>query len=211
MIEYGSLLSYSPRGESDLEKYSRTIMRRLKNDHFISNPPILMSDFISDIIKRRITTIPFAHFLQTNPILVPIPKSSLTKPGTLWVPHRLANALVQNGFGRTVEERLERVKALPKSATSLPKDRPKAAQHYDSLGIQKMLSEPKEILLVDDVVTRGATILGAANRLKDAFPGAHFRAFAAMRAISDPENFKDIYDPCEGKIELVGKDTSRDP
>jgi len=210
-LEFGSLLTYSPHGNSEPEQLSRTWMQHLKNDRPISNPPILMSELISKIIKEKMETLPFDHFFKISPILVPIPKSSLTQPGTLWVPQRLANALVQNGFGKTVEQCLRRVKALPKSATSLAKDRPKAAQHCDSLEIQKMLSEPKEILLVDDVVTRGATLLGAANRLKDAFTRANIRAFAAMRTISNPEDFKDIHDPCEGKITLNDEETRREP
>jgi hypothetical protein len=83
------------------------------------------------------------------------------RPGTLWVPQRLANALIQNGFGKTIEECLKRVIPLPKSATSLAKDRPKAVEHFDSIEVQAVFSEPKEILLVDDVGTRGATFLGA--------------------------------------------------
>lgn len=96
-VEFCSLLSYSPRGITDAEKSSRTTMRALKNDEFVlnpPNPPILMSDFIANVIKRGLAKLPFAHYFETNPILVPTPNSSLTRPGTLWVPQRLANACV---------------------------------------------------------------------------------------------------------------------
>ena len=186
-------------------------MRRLKNDEPSSNPPALMSDQISKNIKERMTRLPFAHFFKTNPILVPIPNSSLMDSGTLWVPRRVANALIRHGLGKMVVECLQRVQPLLKSATSLAKDRPKAAQHYESLRIQKILSEPEEILLVDDIVTRGATMVGGANKLKDAFPGARIRAFAAMRTISPPQIFSAIYDPCLGEIMHSGQDTFRKP
>jgi predicted amidophosphoribosyltransferase len=186
-------------------------MQHLKNDRPVSNPPIFMSGFVSKIVKDAMTTLPFAHFFKTNPILVPIPKSSLMKPGTLWVPLRLANALVQNGLGIAVEECLRRDVPLRKAATSLPKNRPKPAEHYNSLGIQRMLSEPKEILLVDDVVTRGATIVGAANKLYDVFPGVHIRAFAVIRTISSPRILSAVYDPCKGEITLRGEDSFREP
>ena len=159
-IEFGSLLTYSPRGTPDSEQRSRTWMQQLKNDLSSSNPPILMSRRISNIIKERMAILPFAHFLKIHPILVPIPNSTLMQPGTLWVPQRLSNAFVQNGLGIAVEECLKRVLPLHKSATSSAGNRPKADQHSTSLGVQKILSEPKEILLVDDVVTRGATMLG---------------------------------------------------
>lgn len=210
-IEFGSLLSYSPRGTSDAEKRSRTTMRLLKGDEFVLKPPILMSSFISDVIKRDFAKLPFAHYFETNPILVPTPNSSLTRPGTLWVPQRLASALVQRGLGKDVVECLKRVTPLQKAATSLAEDRPKAAQHYASMQVQKMLSEPEEILLIDDVVTRGATLLGAANKMADAFPSARIRAFAAMRTISRPSDFVATYDPQMGTIELVGNGTLRRP
>lgn len=50
--------------------------------------------------------------------------------------------------------------------------------------VKKTLFEPDEILLVDDVVTRGATLLGAANKLVDAYPNARISTFAAIRTIN---------------------------
>src|SRR5215207_1769569 len=210
-IEFGSLLTYSPRGTPDSEQRSRTWLQHLKNDLPSSNPPILMSRRISSIIKERMAILPFAAFFNINPTLVPIPNSSLMQPGTLWVPQRLANALVQNGLGIAVEECLKRVQPLHKAATSLAWNRPKAAQHYASLEVGKILSQPKEFLLIDDVITRGATMLGAANKLIDVFPEAHIRAFAAMRTISPPQQFKSINDPCIGEITLNDQEAFRRP
>ena len=164
VVEFGSLLTYSPRGTSDSEQRSRTWMQNLKNDLSSSNPPIVMSRRISNVIKQMMATLPFSHFLKINPILVPIPNSTLMRPGALWVPQRLANAFVQNGLGIAVEECLKRVFPLRKSATSSARDRPKADEHYAPLEVQKGLFEPKEILLIDDIVTRGATILGGSEQ-----------------------------------------------
>ena len=89
------------------------MMNALKHDEYVSNPPILMSDFISKMVKEDMTTLPFAHFFQNNPILVPVPNSSLMRPGTLWVPQRLANALIKQEL-RSVVECVRRIKPLPK-------------------------------------------------------------------------------------------------
>lgn len=210
-IEFGSLLSYSPRGTSDFEKGSKTYMKALKDDEFISNPPILMSDFVAKLINEDIEILPFSYFFKTNPILVPIPNSSLIRPGTLWVPQRLANALIKQELGSAVVECIKRVKPLPKAATSLAADRPKAVQHYYSVEIQKTFSSPKEILLVDDIITRGATILGIANKLSEVFPNSNIRAFAAMRTISPPTVFNSVSESCIGKITLRGEETYREP
>ena len=215
-LEYGSLLSYTPRGNSNKIQHARDFMLALKNERFVEDPqtgnPVLMSEWIAKTIQRNITTLPFASFLKPNTILIPTPKSSLTRPGTLWVPERIALALTKMGFGNKAISCLTRTKSVPKAASSLAKNRPTAIDHYKSMSVTGILSKTEEIVLVDDVVTRGATLLGAANRLADAFPETHIRAFAAMRTISNPAEFNGLYDPCVGTIELrESGDTLRRP
>ena len=212
-LEFGSLLTYSPYDMSDMAKSSRNVRSDLKGDKFIlDDPPVLMSKYLAQGIKTNLVKYPFALFFESSPILVPTPKSSLVKPETLWVPQRLARALAQKQLGKAVKECLVRVKPLPKSSTTYTEDRPKAFQHYESLEVRwRETSKPKEILLVDDIVTRGATLLGAANRLIDTFPNAHIRAFAMIRTMSGQSIFVRITDPCRGWIELRGNDSYRIP
>lgn len=201
-LEFSALLSYAPRGESAEIRHSKDVMIKLKKDGFVGEPPVLMSQWVAQTIQRSRATLPFASFFQPNTTLVPIPKSSLMQPNTLWVPLRIATALVGMGLGKEVVSSLVRDKPVPKAALSMPSDRPTAIEHYDSMSVQGRLSKPEEILLVDDVITRGATILGAANRLADVFPQTRIRAFAAMRTISNPDEFDKVYVPCVGTIEL---------
>jgi predicted amidophosphoribosyltransferase len=208
-VEFGSLLTYSPHGNSTEHFKSRTVMRNLKNDEVLQSG-ILMSENIARAIKKELNNYPFADYFSQNTILIPTPKSSLLKKDMLWVPQRITSALVNNGLGKN-EECLYRDIPLPRSSTSLASDRPKASQHYDSIKVRKLLFEPKEILLVDDVITRGATVLGAVNKLADAFPNARIRAFAVMRTISNPDEFLEIIQPCVGTITLSGEDTFRRP
>ena len=187
-------------------------MIALKKDGFVEDPPIVMSQWVAQTIQRNRTTLPFASFFQPNTILVPTPKSSLMKPDTLWVPERIATALVRMGLGKEVDPCLIRVKRVPRAALSVPNERPTPVEHYESMGVRGRLSKPDEIVLVDDIVTRGATLLGAANRLVDVFPQTRIRAFAAMRTISNPEEFDKLYVPCVGTIELrASGDTLRRP
>jgi hypothetical protein len=154
---------YIPFNKKASERQSKTMMMAIKNDLHLSKPSIAVSEFISDNIKSKMKTLPFSYFFETNPILVPVPKSTLMRLGTLWVPHRIALALHQKGLGKAVENLLLRRTPLHKSATSTPQNRPKATDHYNSLDVQRRLSEPREILLVDDIVTRGATLLGGSQ------------------------------------------------
>jgi len=202
-LEFGSLLTYTPRPSSAEALRSKDAMYLLKKDGFIGTPPILMSESIVKKIQEKMMELPFASFFGPDTILVPAPKSSLMQPNTLWVPKRIADALVSKGIGKAVSPCLVRTTAVRKAAFCVAQERPTAVEHYASICVQGGLAEPKEILLIDDIVTRGATLIGAANRLADAFPNTNIRAFSAMRTISNSYEFKDLYDPCKGTIDLL--------
>ncbi len=184
-------------------------MRKLKNDQVL-NSGSPMSEEVAGMLSVSLAGSPFHDYFHKDVTLVPIPGSSRLKKDTLWVPERITSALEKHDLGTSIQI-LYRDVPLRRSSTSLAKDRPKAHQHYGSMAIQKPLHDPKEIVLVDDVVTRGATLLGAANKLADAFPGVRIRAFAVMRTISNPDCFEGICNPCTGNISLRGKDTFRSP
>ena len=208
-VQFGSLLTYTPRGNLPKHSESRTVMRNLKNDA-VSPSGNLMSEIIARIIQRDLRKYPFSDYFHENTTLIPIPKSSLRQKDELWVPQRIASALAKNGLGQN-EECLIRETPLPRSSTSLASDRPKAKQHYDSMRVRESLLEPEEIVLIDDVVTRGATAMGSVNRFLEVYPKARIRIFSVMRTISDPNRFSKIIQPCTGIISLVGEDTFRDP
>jgi predicted amidophosphoribosyltransferase len=210
-LEFGALLTYTPRGNTQKARHSKDIMIALKRDQFVSTPHVLMSEWIANEVKQQIANLPFAPFFQPNTILVPVPKSSLMQPDTLWVPERIAKAMVAVGIGKQVDACLKRTKPVAKAASCASSQRPTAKQHYDSITVQGALSKPDEIVLIDDVVTRGATLIGCANRLADAFPECQIRAFVAMRTISNPNDFQSEYSPCIGTIDLREGETYRKP
>jgi predicted amidophosphoribosyltransferase len=190
-------------------------MLAIKNDDFIEQPPIVMSKWIAKTIHQRIGEMPFASLFNTNAVLVPVPKSTLMQPGTLWVPHRIATALVERNLGREVFACLARIKPVRKAAWSDPSERPSPTEQFETIGVQGRVSESPsdEIVLVDDIITRGATLVGAANRLAEAFPRARIRAFAAMRTISIPSEFVSLFEPRFGTIQYRdwADDTLRRP
>ena len=62
-IEFGSLLSYSPRGDSEEIRHSKDVRTFLKADRFVENPdsgspPILMSEWIAQMIERNKVDLP---------------------------------------------------------------------------------------------------------------------------------------------------------
>ena len=208
-VPFGSMLTYAPRGNSEKHCQSRVEKCKLKDDRVL-NSGSLMSEEIAKKISDNLAGCPFYDYFNKDVTLVPIPSSALLKKDSLWVPERITTALEKHNLG-TSKTLLLRHTPLQRSSTSLAENRPKAHQHYSSIGVQKLLYEPKEIVLVDDVITRGATSLGAANRLASAFPDARIRVFAVMRTISNPDDFENTYCSCTGYISLRGENTFREP
>jgi hypothetical protein len=204
-LEFASLLAYCPYGNSPSHQRSREVRTFIKTDEYVQDPnspnqSIPMSEWVAQTMSYRRISLPFTSFFQPNTVLVPAPRSSLAKSDTLWVPQRIARELVKRGFGSNEVEYLMRMRAVAKSAFSAASDRPKVTTHFESLAVQGTMTPPEEVILIDDIITRGATLMGAANRLIDVFPNAHIRAFAAMRTISNPDEFHEMYNPCVGLI-----------
>lgn len=199
------------RGISKKAEESKSAMRNLKQDNVLSSD-ILTSEYIAQAMKKEISDYPFANFFNLNTILVPIPRSSLPIAGMLWVPERITTALVNNGLGRSSESCLERISAVARSSGQrVGSKRASPSEHYESMRVRELLFEPEEIVVVDDVVTRGSTFLGAVNRLAEAFPNAKIRAFAVMRSVYDDNDFVDIVDPRTGKITMFSDIPQRNP
>ncbi len=210
-LEFGSYLTYSPRGETEEILKSQRITYNLKGDKTFGSPPRTTTRYLVDILAQRITKTSLQGLLGPDVMLVPVPKSSLSLSGSLWVPQRIADALVEIGLGNGAFPILERIRFVLKAAFSAPKQRPKAIDHYETIDVHPQLEPMERIVLVDDVITRGATMLGAASRLAEAYPEAEIRSFAMIRTMSRSEMFVRIEDPCLGHIRLIKDQTFRKP
>lgn len=70
-------------------------------------------------------------------------------------------------------------------------------------------SNQLRLTLVDDVVTRGRTLLAAAARLSEVFPAAEIRAFALLRTLGRNERLHGLLDPYEGEVRWIAGDARR--
>ncbi len=108
-------------------------------------------------------------------------------------------------------EGVERRFAVRKSATARNAERPTVLQHYDSLSVAGSPARTNGLVLVDDVITKGRTVLAAAMRLHEAFPNADVRAFALVRTMGFLSRVTQPLQPCQGYVRWAGGDARRDP
>ena len=214
-VEYAALLSYvSPKRWSGLKSPSRRrdlntanqYTLALKNNH---NQPGNVNISIYDYVARTcVEQNLFPRFFE-GATLVPVPSSCPYKPGSMWAPELLANALKKHGLGRNVVTHLERVTPVPKSSQSA--DRASPTEHHDTMVVKTTITPPTNILLVDDVVTRGSVFLGSAWLLSEAYPDVEIKAFAAM-STTYLNRFTTMLHPCTGTIRLnLNMDPFRTP
>jgi predicted amidophosphoribosyltransferase len=152
-----------------------------------------------------------AGFFGPADILVPVPGSRPKPEGDGGVAARLADALVREGVGNIAWRGLRRTCAVRKSATSLRGSRPTVGHHYKSFATEPTEMRPASIVLIDDVVTKGRTLLAAATRLHEAFPCAEIRAFALVRTMGLVSGVQQLLDPCQGEIRWKDGDACRIP
>lgn len=95
---------------------------------------------------------------------------------------------------------------MVKSAGST--ERPTLDQHLRSLTVQRVLMPPSRLLLVDDVVTSGTTMMACARKLSEAFPGVPVGGFSLARVLSsgDPDA---VLEPLVERIVLTGPRCAR--
>ena len=74
--------------------------------------------------------------------------------------------------------------------------------------VRRGIEDFAEIVILDDIVTRGSTLIAAAARLAEVYPKATIRAFALARTKKMTEG---IEEPCIGTITAPRGRPRRDP
>jgi predicted amidophosphoribosyltransferase len=153
----------------------------------------------------------FVGYFDATTVLIPVPGCQPQLTGIASNTEYLSAALIEAGLGERVWNGLRRTMAVPKSATAAGGERPSVQRHYESFAVACDAGVPSQILLVDDVVTKGRTLLAAAARLQEAFPQTPIRSFAFLRTMGFVTDVSRLLDPCVGEIHWQAGDARRAP
>jgi len=199
-LGYAASLAYSPRGAAEASAKSRRYMASLKR----ADPEFLTK--AAALVARQVAEGQFPGFFGRNVTLVPVPGSApRVDANTLWVGAKLAEALRAHGLAGQIWTPLQRGRRVRKSATAGPGERPSVQTHIDSFDVTDRLPPAGPVLLVDDIVTKGATLFAAASALDQAVPGLELRGYALIRTMGLQPDIERIVDPVVGRITWQGE------
>jgi hypothetical protein len=205
-VAFASCYVYSPNGTGAESERSRVLRELLK----AGEARLLF--YYADRVRRELdSNASLAGFLDPNSVLVPVPGCTPSCADDRLIAERLAAAFITEGLGKALWRGVRRVRRVRKSATAPPGLRPTVAEHYESFAVERGLAAPSRIILVDDVVTKGRTLLAAAARLQEAFPTSDIRAFALLRTLGLGQKIDRLLAPCVGEIRWRAGDAYRSP
>jgi predicted amidophosphoribosyltransferase len=205
-LEFASCYAYSPKGQSEVSERSRQLCGRVKK-----GGANWLRSYVACLRQEVASQRRFCGFFNEHTLLVPVPNSPASTRLSYWVARRLALALKEAGLAEEVWTGLRRVTSVERSASAWMWQRPTVQQHYSSFAVIASPRPPTDIVLVDDVITKGRTLLAAGLKLHEAFPTAAIRAFALVRTMGFILDIERVFDPCEGVIRWNGEDAYREP
>ena len=204
-LSFASVYAYSPRARGPVADASRQICERVKR-----SDPLWLPAYAGFVYRASLLDLQLRSLFSPGATLVPVPGSAPCS-NAHWPSLQLALALSEVGFALRVWTGLHRSVAVTKSATAPQARRPTVRQHYDSFSVALPHGPVRKIVLVDDVITKGRTLLAAALRLQVELPPAEINAFALIRTLGFVQHFDRLTEVCHGWVRWAGRDARREP
>ena len=204
-VTFASCYIYSPRAQGWLAEASRQLCDRVK-----SSDPLWLPRYAGAVYRTSLGNRHLAALFPHDAVLVPVPGSARTGEAP-WAAFRLALALSEVGFALRIWTGLRRRYAVTKSATAPSAGRPTVHQHYESFAALPAANPIHSVVLIDDVITKGRTLLAAAARLRAELPFADVRGFALIRTQGFVNHIERLAEPCCGVVRWARGDARREP
>jgi predicted amidophosphoribosyltransferase len=205
-LQFGSCCVYSPQGDCEISVRSRIARALLK-----AGDPAYLSEVARIVKVRAQGGCLLSRLFEYRPVLIPVPGAAPGSSQSPWIAERLCVELLKQGLGKSIWPGLRRAVAVNKSGTAPAARRPSAVAHYHSFVVDADQEFHDKILLIDDIVTKGRTLLAAATRVREAFPQSEIEAFAFVRTMGLIPEILRLIDPCLGRIRWAHGDAHRSP
>lgn len=201
---------YTPKvieGECEAGAKSRRLVRAIKNETHMASVRWGLAKYLEEHLSVETKE----KFFGADTTLVPMPgHAPLKDQSSRWPSRVLCEQFVGQGLGRNWLPLLARTKPVAKSSFVPSDQRPDAQTHFESLSCALQEGVGERITVVDDVITRGATLLAAVGALKAVYPAKQVQGFALIRTMSGIA-IERVVDPVEGIVFLNGGQTARRP
>ncbi len=201
-LEFAALYVYSPAGVTQASRRSRLLRALVKRGY---------APLIERAAMRVAASFAGPPFFGGSCVLVPVPGCQPVLDVERGVAGRIAHELVRRRLGTMIWPGIRRAREVHKSGTARPGDRPTILDHCTTFEVDEAGCPGESVVLVDDVVTKGRTLLAAAMCLKSAYPGVSIRAFALLRTMGRVAEVRRLRDPCRGLIRWRAGDACRQP
>jgi len=212
LLECCAWFVYLSRGTSRLAEESRALVLRLKQEGGAEGGGELLARQIVQEHAEELGT-RFGDFFGPQVTMVPVPRSRRLTVREAWPSRGIALGLVEAGLAGGVAFALERARPVWRSSWVDARFRVSPSEHASSLAVVRTGVDLRTVTLVDDVVTRGSQLLGAASALRRVYPHVTVRAFALARTIGYRDAKVESGFGYRGVIRLLwqGDDAVREP
>lgn len=151
--------------------------------------PILAADYVVRLMENLPPDHPLRTLFGPDHVIVPAPGHALLKTPGKTPLGLMAERLAAAGFGMRYEDAISRKVAVPKMSLQPPGARFGYAEHMETMEAKVVSGPVGGIVVIDDVVTTGATLYAACLAISEANLGVAVKAFGLARTDQNAESF----------------------